>query len=188
LTHAARRTLGTATGSLLLETDRRNIPAQRLDNDSLILFGILDTNAALFRWIGGRMLNRIGPDGVDCAVEFGSDPPGCKDFAHGDLTFPAQGRIGAPRHPHPLHCPIISVIWTCSSDGLRNVCDTPKRRYQLPAKTNPPTGYETTCLATADHFIDCRGSKPASRIRARFDQIDQAEAFALTFGDSSTMI
>jgi hypothetical protein len=33
-----------------------------------------------------------------------------------------------------------------------------------------------------------RGSKPATRIRARFDRIDQAEAFAATFGDSRTMI
>ena len=39
----------------------------------------------------------------------------------------------------------------------------------MPAKTRPPTGFEATCLATADHFIACRGSKPASRIRARFD-------------------
>jgi hypothetical protein len=41
----------------------------------------------------------------------------------------------------------------------------------MPAKTNLPTGYEATCLATADHFIACRGSKPATRIRARFDRI-----------------
>ncbi len=58
----------------------------------------------------------------------------------------------------------------------------------MPAKTNPPTGYEATCLATAHHFIACRGSKPATRIRARFDRIDQAEAFAASFGDSRTMI
>lgn len=58
----------------------------------------------------------------------------------------------------------------------------------MPAKTRPPTGYEAACLATADHFIACRGSKPATRIRARFDRIDQAEAFAASFGDSRTMI
>jgi hypothetical protein len=58
----------------------------------------------------------------------------------------------------------------------------------MPAKTNPPTGYEATCLATADHFIACRGSKPGTRIRARFDRIDEAEAFAASFGDSRTMI
>lgn len=56
------------------------------------------------------------------------------------------------------------------------------------AKSHPPTGYEATCLATTDHFIACRGSKPATRIRARFDLIDQAEAFAASFGDSRTMI
>jgi hypothetical protein len=58
----------------------------------------------------------------------------------------------------------------------------------MPAKTRPPTGYEATCLAAADHFIACRGSKPATRIRARLDRIDQAEAFAASFGDSRTMI
>jgi hypothetical protein len=58
----------------------------------------------------------------------------------------------------------------------------------MPAKTTPTTGYEATCLATSDHFIACRGSKPATRIRARFDRIDQAEAFAASFGDSRTMI
>jgi hypothetical protein len=58
----------------------------------------------------------------------------------------------------------------------------------MPAKTRPPTGYEATCLAAADHFIACRGSKPATRIRAQFDRIDQAEAFAASFGDSRIMI
>ncbi len=58
----------------------------------------------------------------------------------------------------------------------------------MPAKTRLPTSYEATCLATADHFIACRGSKPATRIRARFDRIDQAEAFGASFGDSRTMI
>ena len=56
------------------------------------------------------------------------------------------------------------------------------------AKPHPPTSFEATCLATADHFIACRGSKPATRIRAQFDRIDQAEAFAASFGDSRTMI
>jgi hypothetical protein len=55
----------------------------------------------------------------------------------------------------------------------------------MPAKTTPMTGFGASCLAAADHFIACRGSKPATRIRARFDQ---AEAFAATFGDSRTMI
>lgn len=58
----------------------------------------------------------------------------------------------------------------------------------MPAKTTPMTSFEANCLAAADHFIACRGSKPATRIRARFDRIDQAEAFASTFGDSRTMI
>ena len=58
----------------------------------------------------------------------------------------------------------------------------------MPAKTTPMTGFGANCLAAADHFIACRGSKPATRIRARFDRIDQAEAFAATFGDSRTMI
>lgn len=58
----------------------------------------------------------------------------------------------------------------------------------MPAKTHAITGHEANCLAAADHFIACRGSKPATRIRARFDRIDQAEAFAATFGDSRTMI
>ena len=50
------------------------------------------------------------------------------------------------------------------------------------------TGLEANCLAAADHFIVCRGSKPATRIGAQFDWIDQADAFAATFGDSRTMI
>lgn len=58
----------------------------------------------------------------------------------------------------------------------------------MPAKTARMTGFEANCLAAADHFIACRGSKPATRIRARFDRIDQAEDFAATFGDSRTMI
>jgi len=58
----------------------------------------------------------------------------------------------------------------------------------MPAQTHAITGHEANCLAAADHFIACRGSKPATRIRARFDRIDQAEAFAATFGDSRTMI
>jgi hypothetical protein len=58
----------------------------------------------------------------------------------------------------------------------------------MPAKTTQTTGHEAACLATADHFIACRGSKPATRIRARFDRIDQAEAFAATFADRRTMI
>ncbi|MCA3502995.1 MAG: hypothetical protein IOD05_07065 [Rhodobacter sp.] len=52
----------------------------------------------------------------------------------------------------------------------------------------PMTGFEANCLAAADHFIACRESKPATRIRARFDRMDQAEAFAATFGDRCTMI
>ena len=56
----------------------------------------------------------------------------------------------------------------------------------MPAKTAQMTGFEANSLAAADHFIACRGSKPATR--ARFDRIDQAEAFAATFGDSRTMI
>jgi hypothetical protein len=58
----------------------------------------------------------------------------------------------------------------------------------MPARTTPMTGFEANCLAAAVHFIACRGSKPATRVRARFDRIDQAEAFAATFGDSRTMI
>jgi hypothetical protein len=58
----------------------------------------------------------------------------------------------------------------------------------MPAKTAAMTGFEPNCLAAADQFIACRGSKPATRVRARFDRNDQAEAFAATFGDSRTMI
>ena len=58
----------------------------------------------------------------------------------------------------------------------------------MPARIQAIAGHEANCLATADHFIACRGSKPATRIRARFDRMDQAEAFAATFGDSRTMI
>ena len=58
----------------------------------------------------------------------------------------------------------------------------------MPAKTHAITGHEAKCLAAAGHFIACRGSKPAARVHARFDRIDQAEAFAATFGDSRTMI
>lgn len=55
-------------------------------------------------------------------------------------------------------------------------------------KTTPMTGFEANCLAAADHFIACSRSKSVTRIRGRFDRIDQAEAFAATFGDSRTMI
>lgn len=53
---------------------------------------------------------------------------------------------------------------------------------------NEPTGHEAACLAAADHFIAVRGLKPATRTRDRFDRMDQAEAFAATFGDRRTMI
>ncbi len=58
----------------------------------------------------------------------------------------------------------------------------------MPATSYALTGHEANCLADADQFIASRGSKPATRIRARFDRMDQAEAFAATFGDSRTMI
>ena len=58
----------------------------------------------------------------------------------------------------------------------------------MPAKSTEITGHEALCLAAADHFIACRGLKPASRIRERFERIDQAEAFAAGFGDRRTMI
>lgn len=59
----------------------------------------------------------------------------------------------------------------------------------MPAlRATQPTSHEAFCLAHADHFVAVRGSKPATRIRARFDRIDQAEAFAATFGDRRTMI
>ena len=50
----------------------------------------------------------------------------------------------------------------------------------MPAKTHAITGDEATCLAAADHFIAFRRSKPATRIRARFDRIDQAEHASMT--------
>jgi hypothetical protein len=55
-------------------------------------------------------------------------------------------------------------------------------------RATPMTGFEANCLAAIDHFIACRGSKPATRIRARIDRMDQAEAFAGSFGDRRTMI
>jgi hypothetical protein len=58
----------------------------------------------------------------------------------------------------------------------------------VPAKTTRTTGHKAICRATADHCIACRGSKPATRMRARFDRIDQAEAVAAAFGDSRTVI
>jgi hypothetical protein len=33
----------------------------------------------------------------------------------------------------------------------------------MPAKTAPMTGFQANGLAAADHFIACRGSKPATR-------------------------
>ncbi|MBU9710114.1 hypothetical protein KSP24_24880 [Paenibacillus sp. AK121] len=51
-----------------------------------------------------------------------------------------------------------------------------------------PTGHETACLAKADHFVAVRGRKPTDRVRARFDRMDQAEAFAAEFSDRRTMI
>jgi hypothetical protein len=58
----------------------------------------------------------------------------------------------------------------------------------MPAKTAPMTGYEANCPTATDHFIACRGSKPATRIHNRIDWIDQAEVFAATFGDCRAMI
>ncbi len=57
----------------------------------------------------------------------------------------------------------------------------------MPATTQAITGHKANCPAATDHFIACRGSKPATRIRARFDRISQADAFATNFGDSRTM-
>ena len=51
-----------------------------------------------------------------------------------------------------------------------------------------PTGHETACLAKADHFVAVRGRNPTTRIRARFDRMEQAEAFAAAFADRRTMI
>lgn len=51
-----------------------------------------------------------------------------------------------------------------------------------------PTGHETACLAKADHFVAVRGRNPAERIRARFERMEQAEAFAATYPDCRTMI
>jgi hypothetical protein len=55
-------------------------------------------------------------------------------------------------------------------------------------RATPMTGYEANCLAAANHFIACRGSKPATRIRETFATFAAAEAFAAAFGDSRTMI
>jgi hypothetical protein len=55
-------------------------------------------------------------------------------------------------------------------------------------RATPMTGFEANCLAAADHFIACRGSKPATRIREAFATLALAEAFAATFGDRRTMI
>jgi hypothetical protein len=54
----------------------------------------------------------------------------------------------------------------------------------MPANTHAISGHGVICLAAADHFIACCRSKPATRIRTRFDRIDQAA----TFGDNRTMI
>ena len=51
----------------------------------------------------------------------------------------------------------------------------------MPAKTAQMTGFEANCLAAADHFIACRGSKPATRIRARFDRFGSASVSFLSF-------
>ena len=51
-----------------------------------------------------------------------------------------------------------------------------------------PTNHETNCLQNADHFVAVRGRNPADRIRAEFNRMDQAEAFAATFADRRTMI
>lgn len=56
---------------------------------------------------------------------------------------------------------------------------TLKRRFQTLARTHS---------STEDISIVARVLKPSSRIRARLDRTDQAEAFAAPLGDSPNMI
>jgi hypothetical protein len=62
---------------------------------------------------------------------------------------------------------------------LGSVRDTLKRRFQTLARPNSSTG---------DISIAARVLKPSTRIRARLDRTDQAEAFAAPFGDNPNMI
>ena len=43
-------------------------------------------------------------------------------------------------------------------------------------RATPMTGFEANCLAAADHFIACRGSKPATPIREAFVTLALAES------------
>ena len=51
----------------------------------------------------------------------------------------------------------------------------------MPAKTAQMTGFEANCLAAADHFIACRGSNPATRIRS----FEPGDRYRYDFGPCS---
>jgi hypothetical protein len=48
--------------------------------------------------------------------------------------------------------------------------------------------HQSNCLANAAYFTAIRGRDPRTRIRAKFDTIDAATAYAEQFGDGRTMI
>jgi len=48
--------------------------------------------------------------------------------------------------------------------------------------------HQSNCLANAAYFTAIRGRDPRTRIRAEFDTIDAAKAYATAFGDGCTMI
>jgi len=50
------------------------------------------------------------------------------------------------------------------------------------------TGYEQHCLDSAASFSAVRGASPFNRIRGDFETMEQALAFADSFGDGRTMI
>jgi hypothetical protein len=121
------------------------------------LHGCLAIRRALCAWLRFR---------ESCAWKNEGPPP----FAMFSAVFgiPRKAAFGRRVCLILRHYPIESVTWTCSSHGPRNVRDTLKQRFPMPAKTDAVTGFDACCLAAADHFIACHGSKPATRIRAHW--------------------
>ena len=52
----------------------------------------------------------------------------------------------------------------------------------------PLTSHEEFCLKNAAHFVAARGRMPATRTRAQFASLPEAQAFGAAIGDGRTMI
>ncbi|MDT8854950.1 hypothetical protein RNZ50_07945 [Paracoccaceae bacterium Fryx2] len=54
--------------------------------------------------------------------------------------------------------------------------------------TKPLTNHEEFCLKNAAHFVAARGRTPATRTRAQFATLPEAQAYGTAIGDGRTMI